>query len=168
VANDVDNTISVINGTTDKVQNIVHVGKHPIAITLDTHSNKVYVANYLDNTIFVINGTTDKVQNIVHVGKHPIAITLDMLDTHSNKVYVANYLDNTTSVINGATDKKEVPDISVGAHPGTTWFNYVTGMMYVLNYNTVSVIDGSRVAAGITFEVSPGNSGNIYQLTLIR
>jgi YVTN family beta-propeller protein len=61
VANSGDISVSVINGTTDKVKNVIPVGKNPSAMAINRISNKVYVANGLDdNTVSVIDGNTDK------------------------------------------------------------------------------------------------------------
>ena len=72
--------------------------------------------------------------------------------------------NDSVSVINTTDDKKTPHDICIGHNPVNIASNRVTGMVYVVNggSNTVSVIDGSdKVAAGVIFNVSPGNSGTI-------
>ena len=81
----------------------------------------------------------------------------------NHKIYVTNSGDNTVSVINTTTDKKEPHDIGVGSYPRHVAFDTDTGMIYVLNSNTVSVIDSSsdKVQAGVIFRINPPNSGKI-------
>lgn len=83
----------------------------------------------------------------------------------SGKIYVTNSDNDSVSVINTTDDKKTSHDISIGHNPVNIASNRVTGMVYVVNggSNTVSVTDGhsDKVAAGVIFNVSPGNSGTI-------
>ena len=81
----------------------------------------------------------------------------------TNKTYVVNSGDNTVSVIDGFNDKKESKDMRVKESPTEIAFNPTTRMYYVMNSDTVSVINGfnDRIAAGVTFNVSPGNLGSI-------
>ena len=60
VVNVFDNTISVIDGTTDTVLlKAIPVGKFPIGVAVDPLNHKVLVVNFFDNTASVIDGTTD-------------------------------------------------------------------------------------------------------------
>jgi YVTN family beta-propeller protein len=176
VTNSDSNTVSVINATNDKVEATVHVGQAPAAIAFNSKNissnTKVYVVNKVDDTVSVIqsdmNGTDIKEPNDIAIGPHPASVGIlppppTNIVAGINKVYVANSGSNTISVIDVTNDKKELNDIRVGIAPTTMVFNRITGILYVLNSNTVSAIKASddKVAAGITFNVSPGNSGNI-------
>ena len=46
VANNVDNTVSVIDGKTNRVIATITVGKSPYAVSVNPSTNIVYVANY--------------------------------------------------------------------------------------------------------------------------
>src|SRR5215469_15612021 len=62
VVNAGDNTVSVIDGTTDAViGKPIRVGNTPLGyrVGVDEATNTIYVANYHDNTVSVINGTTN-------------------------------------------------------------------------------------------------------------
>jgi YVTN family beta-propeller protein len=118
---------------------------------------KFYIANN-NNTVSVINVTTDKKEHDINVGNDPE----DVVFAGHHKIYVANRGSNTVSVINGTTNRKE-NDINVGEGPHRIAFDDSTNMIYVVNRDTVSVIDGStdKVAAGVVFNVNPANSGQI-------
>jgi YVTN family beta-propeller protein len=106
-------------------------------------------------------------QNIT-VGGNPAGI---VGDTYSHKIYVTNPDSNTVTVIDGSNrpgvrDTKEPRDIAVGQSPNLIAINSQTRMIYVTNSDShsVSVINGfsSKVAAGVTFNVNPVNSGTIW------
>jgi len=152
----------------------IATGKIPIgspsAIAVDDGADKIYVASASD-TVSVIDEYTDNVTGKIPVGEYPTHIAV--LENHGmgmgNKIYVTNRLSNTVSVINSTTGS--VTNIGVGGSPSGIAGNSILSMMYVLNEpyfgnstNTVSVIDGSKdkVAAGVTFNIHPANSGGIW------
>ena len=55
VANSRSNTVSVIDDTTDKVKNVIPVGKYPVGIAIDPNTKKVYVTNRNSDTVSVID-----------------------------------------------------------------------------------------------------------------
>ena len=57
VANYADNSVSVINGSTNTVTATVSVGSIPSAVAVNPSTNTVYVANYADKSVSVINGS---------------------------------------------------------------------------------------------------------------
>ena len=61
VANSADNTVSVIDHSTNKVVGKpIPVGDHPIGIAFNPASGKLLVSNYYDHTVSVINHSTNK------------------------------------------------------------------------------------------------------------
>jgi YVTN family beta-propeller protein len=90
-------------------------------------------------------------------------------DPFTNKIYVANSASNTVSVISASSDK-EITRIPVGENPSAIQASSVfPSLSYVLDIpinhtDTMSVIDDSveKVAAGITFNIRPANSGNVW------
>ena len=158
------NSVTVINDTTDNKIKDIPVGAHPVAIAADPSMNKIYVTTGT-NSVTVIDGYSDNKIKDIPVGKDPSDIVVG-----HGKIYVANAGSNTVSVINAFTDTKE-RDISVGLNPVRIAYDDATNIIYVANQATyavntpgsVSVIDGSsdKVAAGVIFNVNPGNSGKI-------
>jgi YVTN family beta-propeller protein len=76
----------------------VNTGQHPIALSTNPPTNKIYVANYDDNTVSVIDGKTNRVINIVNVGKNPYSVAVN---PNTNTVYITNKNYDTVSIIKG-------------------------------------------------------------------
>ena len=116
----IDNTVSVIDGTTNTVIATIPVGSSPVGVGVNPATNRIYVANFADNTVSVIDGTTDEVIATIPVGTLPHGVGVNPL---TNGIYVANSFDNTVSVIDGNTDEviATIPVVSrpldVGVNP---------------------------------------------------
>ena len=120
VTNSGSNTISVIDGKTNKVVATIPVGASPHGVVaLDSPVGgfiTIYVTNSGSNTISVIDGKTNKVVATIPVGASPHDIIGSML----GKLYVTNSGSNTISVIDGKTNKV-VATIPVGSHPNSLY-----------------------------------------------
>jgi DNA-binding beta-propeller fold protein YncE len=172
--NDINNgghtgSVTVIDGA-DNSTATVNAGSYPLAIAVNSATNKVYVVNnsnaYGENatmgTVTVIDGATNSTATI-NVGPDPGAIAVNPV---SNKIYVVNCgqgpgdttpnWDGTVTVIDG-TDNSTTT-VPLGLHPNAVAVNPFTGQAYVANEgdNTVTVIDGaaaSEVQKSISFTV---------------
>jgi YVTN family beta-propeller protein len=162
VANQDDNTVTVIDGATNNTTT-VPVGVYPYAVAVDSATNKIYVANNCGNnpncadfgTVTVIDGATNNTTT-VPVGVYPYAVAVD---SATNKIYVANYCGSdltcsssgTVTVIDGATNNTVT--VNVGFSPEDVEVNAVTNQIYAVNNcgndstcssaGTVTVIDGT-------------------------
>lgn len=174
VANNGDNTVSVINAATCNAKHTagckqhpptVKVGAAPIGDAVDQKTDTVYVVNTGDGTVSVIDGKTcnakltlgcGKVQTIP-VGSGP---NVDTVDQATDTVYVANGNTDTVSVIDGATCNAKVtsgcgktpPTVKVGSGPDGLGVDQKTDTIYATNFNddSVSVINGATCNAGVT------------------
>jgi YVTN family beta-propeller protein len=125
----------------------VGVGQTPVAIAVNTVTNKIYVVNQTDNDVTVIDGATSATLT-VSVGANPVAVAVNTL---TNKVYVVNNIglfgsNGTVTVIDGATNNTST--VSVGGNPQAVAVNPMTNKIYVVNNGfgsngTVTVIDGA-------------------------
>ena len=151
VANDVDSSVSVINGSTNTVTATVSVGNSPIAVAVNPSTNTVYVANANSNSVSVINASTNTVTAAVSVGSYPNSVAVN---PSTNTVYVANAGDNSVSVINGTTNTVS-STVSVGGNPYGVAVNPSTNTVYVANYfdKSVSVINGMTNTVSSTVSV---------------
>ena len=104
---ELSNTVSVIDGSTDVVQKNIRVdGIGPAAVAVNPRTNKIYVTisggccaeGY---RVAVIDGSTDAVLRYVDVGPHPFLATVD---PHTNLVYVTHSPEDLITVIDGSTD----------------------------------------------------------------
>jgi YVTN family beta-propeller protein len=166
------NTISVIDAKNHSYIP-VPMGFHSIANSL----NKILVANHGDNTIKIDKKNNNTISVIdaknysnvktIKVGNWPVFMyssTNNIPPSNDQRIYVANYIDGTVSVIDGE-NYSNVKTIKVGNGPSYMISNPLTDTIYVSNAlsNSISVIDGvsNKVVAGVTFNVSPFNSGDI-------
>ena len=102
VTNAGSDSVSVINGSTNKLITNIQAGITPVSLDTNPVTNKVYVANYGDNSISVIDGSINKIVARYPLGFTPVAIAINPV---TNKIYVANYGDNSISVIDGSINK---------------------------------------------------------------
>ena len=157
VANAYDNTVSVINGSTNAIMKSVAVGDEPDAIAVNPSTGTVYVADLADNNVSVIDELTNIVVRNVSVGNSPDALAID---TAKNIIYVANQDDNTVSVINGSTNVV-IEGVAVGASPDALAVDSSNSLVYVANSfeDTVSVINGSMNKVIATIPVGGDPAG---------
>ncbi|WP_221469074.1 chitobiase/beta-hexosaminidase C-terminal domain-containing protein [Cohnella nanjingensis] len=143
VANNMANTVSVINGETNSVMNMA-VGLSPQAIALNPAINRIYVANGLGNSVSVIDGATDSVIATVGTGALPNAIAVN---PSTNMIYVTNRNSDNMTVIDGATNTATAA-VPVGIYPVGIAANPQTNKIYVVsgvrggNVGTVTIVDG--------------------------
>ena len=140
-----DNTVSVIDRSTQAVVATIPVGTAPQSVAASAGGNRVYVSNFFDNTVSVINTSTNTVIATVPVGFHPCNI---VVNTGGQNIYVANQGNNTVSVISNSdfNTYSVTATITVGAAPFGIAISPVGNTLYVANYdgNTISVINTSN------------------------
>jgi YVTN family beta-propeller protein len=74
IANDGDNTVSVIATPTNTVVGLpIPVGSGPVGVAVTPDGSKVYVTKFNDNTVSVIATATNIVVAVLPVGKNPTA-----------------------------------------------------------------------------------------------
>ncbi len=139
VANENNNTVSVIDTATNTITATIPVGSIPIALVLTPDSASLYVANGGSNTVSVIDTATNTVVATVPVGNTPFATAMS---PDGAFVYVANLRGNSVSVIATATNTV-VATVPVGRNPEGVAVTPDGAFAYVTNDsdNTVSVID---------------------------
>lgn len=156
------NRLTVIDGTTNAITNIIPVGENPCSIAVDEIRNIIYVANHFGNNVTIIDGNTNNLIATVPVGTCPNGIAVN---PNTNKIYVANQDSGNVTVIDG--DTKSTTYVNTGAQPSSIAVNPVTNKIYVANGSGygVTIIDGTTNSinninvGGDTFAVAV-NSGN--------
>jgi YVTN family beta-propeller protein len=139
-------TVSVIDGATDKLLADIRVGNNPEGVSARSDRNMIYVANSGSNTVSVIDGAKNRVLSNITVGLNPTDVATDDIEEGLDSfVFVANTDSNTVSVIDARVNKV-ISNITVGDQPGSIILNPVVNRLYVTNSesNTVSVIDYFR------------------------
>ena len=154
VANGLDNTVSVINTTTnEKVVPDVQLPGNPgpVGIAVSPDGTRVYVTNFTDRTVEVIEADTaantyEPLSSTIPVGADPTGIAVSPDGTH---VYVTDRGNNTVSVINTTTGSIET--INVGTSPQGIAVG-PDGTVYVANQGSdfVSMIKFTETGTEIT------------------
>jgi YVTN family beta-propeller protein len=142
ISNFLDNTVSVLDGGTDKLLTSIDSNGYPSTVSVNPATNRLYVANSGSNTVSVFSSSNQKIADI-DVGKNPTDLAIDSISGGSSSlIFAANSGSDTVSVINGLTNKV-LTNITVGHEPQAVSVNILTKRLYVANSgsNTVSVID---------------------------
>ncbi|GAC1639189.1 MAG: alkaline phosphatase family protein [Herpetosiphon sp.] len=102
VANNISNTVSLINTANRTTTNRIPVGTYPYTPLADPDGSRVYVSNWGDGTVSVINTASKSVSTTIPVGSHPSA----MVFGPENLLYVADTNGDSVSVIDTTTNKR--------------------------------------------------------------
>jgi YVTN family beta-propeller protein len=137
-------------------QDSVGVGEGPIAVSIDSVSNRTYVANYDSPSVTIIDSNNHDVISELEVGSAPTSLAnLDDLGL----VYVAHTGDqgSVVSIINGS-DNKIIKSILIGSHgiglasdPESKkvyvgYWNYSFGSLFVIDGLTNDVVDTFQIS----------------------
>jgi YVTN family beta-propeller protein len=136
-------TVSVIDGSTDRLITEIKVGNFPSGLSVDPEINKIYVTNSRSDTVSVIDGSTNSIAATIMVGDKPNTVAIDTTEEGVDSlVFVANSDSDMVSVID-ASENIVVANLTVGNAPSFLTVNPIINRLYVTNQesNTVSVID---------------------------
>jgi YVTN family beta-propeller protein len=177
VTNYIDNTVSVIDGSTNIVIATIPVGLGPSGIGVNPITNKVYVANHnAGSPLSVINGATNTVVDEVPVDINAFGVGVNPT---SNRIYVTvqpgisngpyvNVIDGATNSIVSTINCGIATDPVRGTSgrycdPSQVVADPTTSKVYVHDYNgMVVVIDNTdTVISGIT---GVGGGSNSFAL----
>jgi YVTN family beta-propeller protein len=140
IPNQSDNTVSVIDTSTNTSVTSINVGAAPFGVAVNAAGTRVYITNTGANSVSVIDTSMNTVVGSpIAVGVTPMGIALNPEGT---RLYVANYGDDTVSVIDTSTNTR-VTSIIVGSAPFGVAVNPAGTRLYVANSvsKTISVID---------------------------
>ncbi|MBI5196530.1 MAG: YncE family protein [Nitrospirae bacterium] len=162
VVNNLDNTVSVIDTTTNTVITTIKVGASPTGIAYNPANKKVYVVNRGDNTVSIIDTVNHLVTGtILSVGPYPWYVAVDPT-THNidlnqwvkglpvNFVYVTSPVSNNVDIIISTFDGLlNLPggNIHTDVPPGIGVFNIALDIAsqkaYAVNCHnaTLSILD---------------------------
>ena len=149
-------TAGYLPGTPTVVATIA-VGANPVAVAVNSATNRIYVSNYDSGSVTVVDGLSNAVIATIPVGSNPFGITANPA---TNRIYVGNRGSGTVSVIDGITNSV-IGSIAVGSGPVCIAIDPVTNRIYVANNGSsnISVIDGATdtVTTTITLTGQPGD-----------
>ena len=127
VANNTNNTVSVINGDTHAVTQLIGGFNAPYGVAVNSVTGKVYVANSGSNTISIVNPATDAITGSILVGAGPRGIAVDEAN---NRIFVACAGAQRVYMIDGTTDTV-VSQAALSASPEDVAVVPGIGLVYV-------------------------------------
>ena len=168
-----DPALSVVDGSTDQVVDVVTFELSPWAVALNPMTSRLYLSfsgGPGEEYVKVIDETTRQIVATVPVGSVPIDIAVN---TATDRAYVVNHFDGTVMVIDGATNQV-VATVGVAFLPRRIAVDQTTNRVYVLSQNTLSIIDGAtnQVVDSIALDKTGGGldvnpeTGRIYVTNL--
>jgi len=160
VANIGDNTVSIIDDTTNTVITTIPVGLRAFGVAYDSVKGEIFVTNQGDNTVSIIDDTTNTVIATILVGTSPEGVAYD---SAKGEIFVTNFVSNSVSVIDDTTNTI-IATIPVGTSPGGAAYDSAKGEIFVTNEadNTVSVIDDATNTVIATIPVGAAPEGVAY------
>jgi YVTN family beta-propeller protein len=141
VANQGDNTVTVIDLLAENKTDVIKTGRAPSSI-LPIDDRTIYVTNFDDDTVWVIDTITKQNNKQITVGHHPIAMALSPSGRYA---YVVNNGSSNMSVIDAIRHTPIVPDIPVGSlsiDVAVYSYRHTGDVIYVTNSgdSTISMI----------------------------
>jgi len=124
-----DNTVSVIDISTNKSVATIPVGSNPVRVTISPDGSRVYITNESSDDVSVINISMNSVINTIPVGGVPSGTTIS---PDGGQLYVANIYDNNISVINTVSGSV-VKTIQAGLTPMDVVLSNDGKLLYVSN-----------------------------------
>jgi len=99
VANDLGESVSIIDTGSDTVSSTTPAGHNPYAVALSNDGTKAYVSNWGGNTVSIVNAATGAPAGSITVGTHPSALAVNPV---TGDLYVANTDSDSISVVDTA------------------------------------------------------------------
>ncbi len=160
VANQEDDTVSVISTATNTVVATINVGDAPLQPVVTPNGAFVYVTIFEEDIVQVISTATNTIVDTVMVGDEPGGIDVT---PNGAFIYVSNQNDNTVFVIQ-TSDNTEIDTITVGTGPVNMEVSPNGAFVYVANGNSgdVSVISTATDTVVDTITVGVGPRGAFF------
>lgn len=127
IPNASDNTVAVVNTTTNQVTNVIKAGIQPYGVSVSPDGGRVYITNVQSNTVSVINTTTNTLVGTIQVGSEPGGVCVS---PDGSTLYVSN--GTLVSAINTATFQI-IANILIGRYPGMLAISPDGKKLYVTN-----------------------------------
>jgi YVTN family beta-propeller protein len=146
VANDLGNSLAILDAATGAIKSTTAVGQNPYTVVLSKDGKTAYVSNWGGDTVSLVDASSGAAKGQITVGTHPSALAINPV---SGDLYVANTDADSISVVDTAgtvtrtIDLTPYPDAPVGASPNALAVSADGKTLYAANAgdNDVAVID---------------------------
>ena len=162
VANNLDDSMSVIDLESEEVIETVGVGNQPYTVALTPDETKAYVSNWGDETVSVIDTESYEMIESVLVGMGPNAV---VADPERPRMYVADGNNDTVSVIETETD--ETTDwINLEPYEGAPYGSLPNALAISDDGTTLYVANGANNdVAVVDLDTSDGSVDPVPEVT---
>jgi len=145
ITNQVDNTVSVIDISTNTVVKTIPVGSVPNGVAVSQDNSKVYISNFGSDNVSVIDASSNTVTATIAIGSRPSGIAISPNGSTVYALNVGNNLNNGTVSVIRTSDNLVVTTITVQEQPTAVVVSPDNKWVYVTNFrsNTISIIDAS-------------------------
>ncbi|MBP1931123.1 stalk domain-containing protein [Ammoniphilus resinae] len=161
VANNEDNTVSVIDAEKYQVVKTIPTGKNPHGFRISNDSKFAYIANMGEDSISVIDLFTLHESKKITVGKAPVTTGIT---TDGNTLVATLNAENAMAIVDLSTNK--MVKIPVGAGPAQVYIEPDNKFAFVANQGTekepshsVTKIDLTTKTVVATIETGKGSHG---------
>lgn len=172
VANNNDNTVSVIDTATHSVIATVPVGASPEEIAVTPNGRFVYLTNQLGNSVSVIDAASNTVAATIPLGSFPTSIAMHhtgafaFVTTSGANISVIDTATNT--VVNGITVNFPVDlALSPNGDLGYVTHSSVVNGVTVINTATSSVVTNIPLPADVTVSAAVSPNGAFVYVTCL-
>ncbi len=147
VANNLDNSVSVVDLGSGSVTKTISVGKMPYMVTLSSDDATAYVTNWGEDTVSVVDTDSLTVTQTITVGERPNDL---VLNSERPEAYVACGNTDSVSIVNtdfddtvGKVSLRPYKDAPSGSMPNALAVSDDGDTLYVANAgnNDVAVVD---------------------------
>ncbi len=166
VANEFDNTVSVIDGATNQVVATIPVGSVPRFVAVNVNTNRIYVSNNNGNQVSVIDGNRNvALPSIQLTQTGNIDLQQVAVNSKTNRIYVASANQNLAAnffVIDGKSSKV-IAKLSI-RNSEVVGVDTTRNLIYVATSgfaDNVVVVDGATNSIVNKFSIP--NSGSGFQ-----
>jgi len=141
VANYGNNSVSIVDGSTNSVIADIPVGSQPITIAINELNSLAYISCQEDKSIHIIDIEDRSVVNTISLSGEPQGIAVN---PNTNHLFVSLHAEDTVEVYD-TVSMQMIESIPVGDLPSTIRINTNTNRVYVFNQQigldqTVTVI----------------------------
>jgi YVTN family beta-propeller protein len=127
VTNHGSGTVSIIDGSTNKILKTISVGELPSRIAFNPENGNMYVTNQGSGTVSIINSSTNRVVENISVGGVPSRIAFN---AENGNMYIADWNSSTVKVMDSQTHNLSEIRIDTGL-PYTISYNPTNSYIYV-------------------------------------
>lgn len=158
VANETENTVSMLDTKTGRILKNFAVGQSPTAVAVAPHLHLGFVTNSGSHELTILSDAHGRRSvRTVQVGNDPMSVAVD---ARLGRAYVSNVIDSTISVVKISTGKV-IATVKQTYGSDQLAVSPVTHMIFLTNTrdNTLTEIDGTTLQTVATVDVGNDPSG---------